>query len=695
MVKSDFKIAIIGCGNIAKAHMYYILENVSEDNVVVCDFYEPKARIFAAQFNVKNYFSSVEKMLTESRPNICHILTPPQTHADIAVKCLKNGAHVLIEKPMAITLSDADKIIEMAQKMNKLGCVNHQLTLQREIVYAKQILDSNTLGPPVCIRAFWGTEYLKILGEGINVRWSSDMPGGYFFDLLPHIVSIYEVLAPDFQVRSAHYAYDDRFNISDLYGNCFSSTQGIELFLHISLRTRFHNHIYILCQRGEISIDLRKFTVIISKKLHFTEFLARPLENLNTAYQITKETIKSVFCALKEKLKSYKSTGTMIKLFYDAVLNERPSPFPPDKGKDIIKKSLDIIAMAEAKKIVLPLNKTKTIDSGFSDVRILVTGGTGLIGRYLVERLVESGQKVRVLSRGHRSNDFQNRNNIEMIKGDICDQKTVDRVMQGIEVVYHLAAGTKGDWSQFFDSTVLGTENIIHSAILHKVKKIVYISSLSVYDQSNFSNNSIIREDFPYEKKEQLRGYYSASKLEAERLVVHQMNEKNLNVCILRPGLVYVSEKPHLPAILSYIIKTKWVKILFLIDDKKRRLNLISVENLVDAIKEAGENEKANGVILNIVDNGNITLKGYMKLYKKYIDRKMLIIYFPIKILVSIVKSIELFLKVFLKKELSISYRLVCASRNVSFNTEKVKNILNWKSRISLEESLQKLRLQK
>jgi uncharacterized protein YbjT (DUF2867 family) len=129
---------------------------------------------------------------------------------------------------------------------------------------------------------------------------------------------------------------------------------------------------------------------------------------------------------------------------------------------------------------------------------ILVTGGTGTLGRLVVAGLLEAGRTVRVLSRGQR--DRQAREGIEYVTADLATGDALDAVVQGIETIVHLAGSAKGDEDK--------TRNLLRAASRAKVRHVVYISVVGA-DRVPI-RNAIDRAMF---------GYFG-SKLAAEQAVV-------------------------------------------------------------------------------------------------------------------------------------------------------------------------------
>src|SRR3989475_8035348 len=101
------KVAIVGCGKIADAHVSQIQRIKGCEIVGVCDSEPLMARQFYERFPVKRYFTDLTDLLSDARPDVVHITTPPESHFDLARLCMEQGCHVYVEKPVALCEEDA------------------------------------------------------------------------------------------------------------------------------------------------------------------------------------------------------------------------------------------------------------------------------------------------------------------------------------------------------------------------------------------------------------------------------------------------------------------------------------------------------------------------------------------------------------------------------------------------------------
>src|SRR3954464_13934720 len=102
------KVAIVGCGKIADAHAAQIQRIKGCEIVGVCDREPLMAKQLYERFPINQHYAELGEMLSDAKPNVVHITTPPASHFDLAKLCLDHGAHVYVEKPFTLNFRDAE-----------------------------------------------------------------------------------------------------------------------------------------------------------------------------------------------------------------------------------------------------------------------------------------------------------------------------------------------------------------------------------------------------------------------------------------------------------------------------------------------------------------------------------------------------------------------------------------------------------
>lgn len=184
------KFAIIGCGSIGKRHMAVLDANADTAVVGLCDSDEAKVKALSDLYGGIPYFTNVETMLNEAKPDVVSIATPHKLHAPQAITCLNAGKHVLVEKPMALSSADALEMIAAAEKNNKKLWVVKQNRFNVPVAITNEAIKSNKLGKIYLVKCdvLWNRnkEYY------VNSAWrgQKEEEGGALFTQVSHFIDL-------------------------------------------------------------------------------------------------------------------------------------------------------------------------------------------------------------------------------------------------------------------------------------------------------------------------------------------------------------------------------------------------------------------------------------------------------------------------------------------------------------------------
>lgn len=143
--EKSFRVALLGCGRISKNHFEAIDRIDGLDLVAVCDTDAERAKEAGTRWNVP-HFTSYERMLSESNADVVTIATPSGLHADQGVMAAEAGKHVVMEKPMAISLTGADALVHACDKARVQLFVVKQNRLNPPVQLLKRAVDRNRFG---------------------------------------------------------------------------------------------------------------------------------------------------------------------------------------------------------------------------------------------------------------------------------------------------------------------------------------------------------------------------------------------------------------------------------------------------------------------------------------------------------------------------------------------------------------------
>jgi 2-alkyl-3-oxoalkanoate reductase len=206
---------------------------------------------------------------------------------------------------------------------------------------------------------------------------------------------------------------------------------------------------------------------------------------------------------------------------------------------------------------------------------VLVTGGTGFLGRRLVERLLASGRPVAVLGRTPAP-DLEKRG-VRFIRASLDDASAVRAACRDIGTVFHVAAkvGVWGRYDDFFRANVLGTRALLDGCREHGVTRFVHTSTPSVV----YNGRSLADADESLPLTTSCPSPYPLTKAIAEREVL-AANSEQLRTVALRPHLIWGEGDPHLvPRILERARSGR----LRIVGEGRNRVDMVHVDNAVDA----------------------------------------------------------------------------------------------------------------
>ncbi len=162
------------------------LELETVDLVAVCDVNEEIGRQRAGQLGIP-FYQDYQTMLTETQPDVAVIMTPHPFHAPIAIDCLQAGCHVLVEKPIAVHVAEADAMIEAAARANRLLAVNFQFRFRPEVRAARRLIQEGHLGQiqHIDMVAAWTRTAAYYAMGGWRATWAGE-GGGVLMNQAPH-----------------------------------------------------------------------------------------------------------------------------------------------------------------------------------------------------------------------------------------------------------------------------------------------------------------------------------------------------------------------------------------------------------------------------------------------------------------------------------------------------------------------------
>jgi len=320
----------------------------------------------------------------------------------------------------------------------------------------------------------------------------------------------------------------------------------------------------------------------------------------------------------------------------------------------------------------------------------LITGATGFLGKSVVRLLLTKGVSIRCVVR--RPDDVYpasttppaQDSNPETLHGNLLSPTDMDRAVEGVRVVYHLAAESRGLPATIFAGTVLGSKNLLQAILRRRPERVVLVSSLNVYGLANADRKVPVAEDFPVEQYPEKRDVYTHAKVWQEQLFREYLAGSGIELTVVRPGYIYGNGHSQLPSRMGLCVGNLLLQV-----KPKAPLPITYVKNCADAVVFCGSSQRAANETYNVVDDdvpsgsqylrfsqrGNPGIRGLTSPFWVYAG----LAYLNRWAHQGSAGHIPLVLT---------RYKASCAWRGHSFSNQKLKN-LGWKQAVPTADALE------
>jgi len=687
------KVAIVGCGTVAKKHISFIADIKNAEITALMDNNKKALETYAWMYGIQGKYTNIGRMIREENPDVVHILTPPDTHEELALKVLRKKKHVYVEKPIALNLNGAKNMYRLAHDSGAKLCPGYNHLFDPCMLKAEErIKDSDRFGRVVFVESFYGMNVnrddLKRTDRNGNPHWSYGLPGGLFHNYLDHpLYVLLKYTGKPLRINASTRCYGSLpQNLAD---ELYIFIQGTKAngFLTLSFVRRPLQHfakIYGEKQCALINFDT--MTTCFYRDSVLPKALSKATTNLSEALSLTTSTFSNAANLLRGRLRPYQGMKDLISEFYKSIAENLPSPVPKSLVLDVAE-TIEAV-WSQVNRLDLessPIPARQTFDK--TKDKLLITGASGFVGRRLVNKLVQEGYYVRAFVRKLSFTKELERLGVDIHFGDIRDIRTFGAVMNDVDCVVHLAAATHGDYGDSYDITVTGAKNLIQLAREIEIRKIIYMSSMSVYEVNSVKPRSVLDETHELERNMQARGTYSWSKGEAERLILEAMNKNKTAVWkILRPAMIFGNgSDPFLPP-LGVSIRGR-INIIF--GTGREKIRLVHVDDVVDAINLLIEEKGGENKIYNVISPEMLTKKEYINLIIKKIFPKSSSLYVPHGIIKTGILMGGVLAKLLQKSPPLTLYRYNASQRDVVFEGSLISRELGWHPHKKIKERLE------
>jgi nucleoside-diphosphate-sugar epimerase len=315
-----------------------------------------------------------------------------------------------------------------------------------------------------------------------------------------------------------------------------------------------------------------------------------------------------------------------------------------------------------------------------------VTGGTGMVGSHLIERLIKEGFAVRALVRNTSDTSFlEQLGNVELFVGDITDApQELEPFCRGARYIFHCAA-LVDDWAdrdEMYKANVTGLENMIHASQKAPPEKFVFLGSMAVLGMGKQED---LDESAPYVHT---GDNYNYTKIEAEKLSMKYGREKGFPIAVLRPPYIYGErDRQFLPRVVASIENRTFT----LVGGGTNPISIVYIGNVIEALMLVAKSEKSAGNIYMITDDKPISRKELVKIIAEGMGLPVPTRTAPVWFARMMCFIFETMAKITRKKEppLLNRFRLKFLYPHMTFDISKIKNELGYTHPFTLEEGLE------
>ena len=671
------RVGVVGAGYVSKHHLRALGKLDYVTVVGICDSNFDRAAKAAKESAIPSAYRSLDEMMA-AQPEVIHILTPPESHCALTIHALQMGCHVLVEKPMAPSAEECDRMMAAAKQAGRILSVSHSARMDPVVLEALRLIQAGACGEVLAVDFLRSSDYPPYAGGAMPAHHRE---GAYpFLDIGVHGLSLIETFLGtirDLDVRQVATGRDPYLTFDEWHGSVQCEKGTGHMYLSWNVQP-IQNELIIHGTRGVMHVDCYLQICTVRKRLPGPKIAQRILGAAANSASTFAKVCANVVRFASGRLVPSPGIGVSVVKFYEALRDGIAPPVSAEEGKRIVTWA-ERASRGAAKEKQAMLEKAAIAPP---PARILVTGATGFLGRALVARLLTSGESIRVLAR-RPVPALEGNPRVHVVRGDLGDPEVVERAVQGVDLVYHLGAGMRGGTEAFESGTVWGTRNVVAACLRHGIKRLVYVSSLSVLDHAGHRTGTPVTESCPVEPHPELRGSYSQTKLIAENVVLDAIQNRNLPAVILRPGQIFGpgAEKVAPSGVIA--LGGRWI----VMGSGSLRLNLVYVEDVVDALLLAATRPDACGQIFHLVDHEPLTQRQYIDACQRR-GALLRVSYVPKAVLYMGALGVEILGRL-LRRQVPLSrYKIQSLAPLAPFDGSAARDRLGWTPVVGTREGL-------
>jgi predicted dehydrogenase len=320
---SAVRTAVVGLGTISFEHLAKLRHRRDIEVVGLCDLHETLARAVSERFGLGAPYTDFARMLADTRPDVVHVLTPPQAHHPLTIQALEAGAHVFVEKPIAPTWEEYVEMRDLARERGLLLCENYNCRFEPTMLAALEVWRSGRIGDAVNVDVSYG----GVMGangpyaDRDMVHFAHGLPGGALHNFISHPVSMALVFMDGCTAAVAvRRRLDGSFASDDELRALLSGERTCAVVTVSRHAAPAHLKLDVQGTRGSLGVDVYSGQMCVSGEGSVIARGVRDgLEGLRAGATLTAK-------KLAGRHDGYAGLGTLLDRFYDAAGGGGPPP---------------------------------------------------------------------------------------------------------------------------------------------------------------------------------------------------------------------------------------------------------------------------------------------------------------------------------------------------------------------------------
>jgi len=609
------KVGFLGAGYILTAHARAVAAIPGLVPHAVCDASLVRAKQAATAFGIAHACATLDDLIATGC-DVVHVLLPPDLHAFAATRLLEAGVDVLLEKPMALSEAECDRLAALAAARGRRLGVSHNFLFLPAYEKLREAARHGELGRIDHLSIDW-LLVLPQLKFGPFDAWMLREPGNLLLEVGPHLAAFaVDLLGASGSLQAvASNPLDLPTGVRTwrrwaIAGECGGAGVALNLSLAPGEPLR---RVTLRGLAGVATFDFLRDFVVFERVAQTNAALDNLQFGLRTACNLAVQALANARKAIAGTLRKTPLLDPYRESIYRSVLAfHRDGPLDarlaPAFGSQVIRLCEQAIAASGVAAAEAGCARGVGVPVHGAARRALVVGGTGFIGKRLVRELLARGWKVRVMTRGGVGSAAELGGlPVELMQGSHGDPRIARHALDGVDVVYHLAKASGDRWEDYLRDDVEPTRVLAEAALECGVRRFVYTGTIDSYASDDAA--ATIDETTPLDPGIARRNLYARSKAACEALLRGLQAARGLPLVILRPGIVIGAGAP--PA--------HWGVGMFHSDTRvelwgegRHPLPFVLVDDVARALALAGDKPGLEGRTLLLTDEPLLSAEEYV-----------------------------------------------------------------------------------